>query len=137
VRLAANNAQKEVYFSTQRENDQWTELQHVLSAEDAKTLDQLIATRCQKINTTQSQHKQHKLERMVAAKSPRAAHTTSASSNVVNLSSHTLSAQQEAVLSRGMGFGIAPRKIPKLEVITAVEAASKFLTPENATQWRK
>jgi hypothetical protein len=136
VRLATNNAQSEVYFSTQRENEMWTDLQHVLNTEDAKTLDLLTAKRCRKVHETQSAHKENKLEKMIAATRHRATTQAATTKNVINLSSVTLSAQDESALSRGMGFGIAPKKFPTLMVITAVESAGKFLAPEKATQWR-
>ena len=51
---------------------------------------------------------------------------------VVNLSSQTLSSPQTSILSRGLNFALAPRKVPIPHIVAAVEKGLKSIPSESA-----
>jgi predicted GIY-YIG superfamily endonuclease/flagellar basal body rod protein FlgC len=55
---------------------------------------------------------------------------------VVNLSSVELTKEQISVLSRGLNFGIAPRRVPKFDIIKAIESATYRLEPEKLASFK-
>ncbi|KAK5642636.1 hypothetical protein RI129_008803 [Pyrocoelia pectoralis] len=42
---------------------------------------------------------------------------------IVNLSSYTLTPDEHSVLSKGLNFAVAPTKVPKKDIVTAVESS--------------
>ncbi|XP_046998204.1 uncharacterized protein LOC124613537 [Schistocerca americana] len=55
---------------------------------------------------------------------------------VVNLSSHTLSEATSAILAKGMNFAVAPKRVPKEDIIESVEASVRHLPQAEAEKIR-
>ena len=55
---------------------------------------------------------------------------------VVNLSSTELTKEQISVLSKGLNFGIAPRHVPKFDIIKAIESSTYRLEPEKLASFK-
>ena len=55
---------------------------------------------------------------------------------VINLSSKPLTPAQRSVLAKGPNFAVTPRHPPKLEYITAIEAACTELSQQDAEELR-
>ncbi|XP_047002873.1 uncharacterized protein LOC124620249 [Schistocerca americana] len=56
---------------------------------------------------------------------------------VVNLSSHTLSEATTAILAKGMNFAVAPKRVPKEDIIESVEASVRHLPQAEAEKIRQ
>ncbi|XP_049964591.1 uncharacterized protein LOC126485030 [Schistocerca serialis cubense] len=56
---------------------------------------------------------------------------------VVNLSSHTLSEATTAMLAKGMNFAVAPKRVPKEDIIESVEASVRHLPQAEAEKIRQ
>ena len=56
--------------------------------------------------------------------------------NVINLSSKPLTQVQRSVLAKGPNYAVAPRQLPNLEYITAIEAACTKLSQQDAEELR-
>ena len=44
---------------------------------------------------------------------------------VVNVSAHTLTTDEQAILEKGLNFAIGPKKVPQVEIIAAIEPTLK------------
>ena len=51
---------------------------------------------------------------------------------VKNLSIHSLTESERDVLALGLNFGIAPKSVPVVDIIAAVESAANELPEEKA-----
>ena len=51
---------------------------------------------------------------------------------VVNLSSKTLSSPQKSILSRGLNFSPAPRRLTIPQIVVAVESGLRCVSEESA-----
>ena len=56
---------------------------------------------------------------------------------MVNLTNHSMSQSQEAVLKLGLNFAPAPRRLPLVDMIAAVEDGSRQLKDEEAADLRR
>lgn len=136
VRGAANDARHEWRKSTLEENNKWTDLQHVLSGEDAKTLDVAIAEKCMKVKKVEAARRNSKLEWLISRVRPKQPTSTKQTDCVINLSKHPLSEAQRTTLSRGLNFAVAPEEIPTFDIISSVEAGGRRLAPEKLALWK-
>jgi len=81
---------------------------------------------------------QTKFDKLVQPKSSR---TVTSLANeekwVVNLSSRTITASEQQILQKGLGFAVSPRRIPATEIIAQVETAVKKLDTVSADAARR
>ena len=55
---------------------------------------------------------------------------------VVNMSNRNITKSQEEVLSLGLNFSPAPRKLPLLDTISSIEAVARTLDQDDASDLR-
>jgi hypothetical protein len=56
---------------------------------------------------------------------------------VINLSSKELSPAQQSILSKGLNFAPAPRKVPIPQIVASVESGLRYVPVDTAAEIRQ
>ena len=120
----------DVYF-------QKCQLERILHHHHAKALESLrLAAENQETTKVKARQKR-KFDYLTKNKSNAGLHAPSSERWVVNLSSRTLSPDQEKILSKGMNFALTPRRVPIPQIVATVESAlQKTSCPQQSEEIR-
>lgn len=103
-------------------------MSNVLHLEDWDTVDRLSFTAATKKFQSKEEKLKKKFEKLASKKNP----SSTAKKTVINLSKVELDQATTEVLSKGLNFAMAPKRIPAEEVICGVEIAIRDLPKPEA-----
>jgi hypothetical protein len=100
-----------------------------LGKEEGRKLQHMIEKKVGKVGRRHATTLERKLSWLRKQKCKR---KCGVNNTVVNVSKRVLATTERAVLEKGLNFCMAPKKVPKFEIIKSTETAKVRLAPEKA-----